>query len=262
MNSLNKIAAATVLIVIVISLFWESVSAEGAGEIVISDASCNPGESVTLSVNISNNPGLAAIRLKLIYDKSVLRLEKVINGKVFEDGCELFGNNKADVPYYMLWEDALSGTNNRKSGQLVELIFRVLDDTKAEKSIVEIEVDDDSTFDKDLINASISGGKATINIAKKMKNTFAEKKTSTVHKSIEKVSTEAEEKSKVQTVTNNAEITEFSTDKALFSTLKTEDRNSETNAKRYLIFSVPVLMVLVLTVCIVIKRKGADSNEE
>lgn len=265
MRTVKKFIFVAVSLFIIMSVFCKTVAAKNIARISASDVNGNLGETVTLSVVLSNNPGLAAIRLKMIYDKSVLKLEKVTNGKVFKEGSELFGKNKADVPYYMLWEDALSETNNEKNGQLVELVFKISESTKASETVVEIEVDNESTFDKDLNNVTVEGGKATVNIVREVTAALNGKNSGTASQANEKNTSDVEE---IKAVTQSAPDTtkndskSIEEDASITDTPPIHNESKRNNTPKTLLVLIPILIVSVLTIGLVIKRKGANSNEK
>lgn len=89
----------------------------------ISSAVAKPGESVDLTVSISNNPGITSIDFSIQYDSSQIELVAKQNGKLL--GGTLNSQTIDKVPYYCGWINSLQKTNCRENGVLMTLTFKV-----------------------------------------------------------------------------------------------------------------------------------------
>lgn len=119
-----------------------------SGKFVVSDASGNAGDTVTVTVSVEDNPGIIAAALQVHYDTTKLQLVSVKNEKLI-GGSATFSQTYADHPYYASWNDALATENNRKDGVLMTLSFRILEDCSAGGSEITLTYNPGDVFDKD-----------------------------------------------------------------------------------------------------------------
>ena len=98
----------------------ETVDTEPA--FVLSNAEARPGETVQIEVSIRNNPGIVALRLKVKYDGSVMKLTDAD-----PDALAMSFGPKTRNPFTMSWADGLHG-NNTTVGVVAILTFVVADD--------------------------------------------------------------------------------------------------------------------------------------
>lgn len=145
------------------------------GTITVSDVKASPGEKIKVKINLDRNPGIAAMKLNVKYDQSVLRLVKASNGNVFKNSAVTFGNDYSKVPYSIVYEDGLAVKNNSKTGTIVELTFKVLENADVKKTSVSVVCDKDSTFDIGLNDVEFDTQAGTIQISEKQKISFFEK---------------------------------------------------------------------------------------
>lgn len=131
--------------------------------IAISDAEGYVGETVEVTIELQNNPGLVGAILNLSYDSTVLELVEVEDGQLLQD--PVFGNDLETVPYLLTWMDAESA-DATESGLLVTLTFEirsgVADGTTA---VVEVTYDPDNIINTELENVpfAIDNGVVTAN---------------------------------------------------------------------------------------------------
>lgn len=105
---LSLIISAVLTVSMLFPAFSSSVPAIGLDE-----ASGKAGETVLLTLSVSDNPGIAGLALSLEYDTSVLQLEKAENGKLF--GAFTAGKN-------FIWDSSADITEN---GVLAVFTFRI-----------------------------------------------------------------------------------------------------------------------------------------
>ena len=128
-----------------------TVSASAAsGMLVVDTISAKPGESVDVNIVAEKNPGIVATLIRIEYDASALTLTGADNGTVFPDGTQQFGKDIAYIPYTLLWEDGLSTENRAEEGVLATLHFDVKNDAVDGKYEIQLQMDNQSTFDVDL----------------------------------------------------------------------------------------------------------------
>lgn len=89
----------------------------------VTNGSGSPGEVVTVTVDISNNPGICTATLWLHYDEG-LTLKSATDSKLLVGG--LFGGDKTANPYGLSWDDSANfDGDNSSNGTLVTLVFTV-----------------------------------------------------------------------------------------------------------------------------------------
>lgn len=161
---MKKISLSFVLFFLLV-IFNISSFAASQGELVVSNANGKPGETVSVTISIKNNPGIIAMRLNVDYDNTQISLVEVSDGKLLGSGNASFNNNINAVPYTLLWEDALATENYNQDGVLATLKFKILDSASPGKVDIKINVDAASTFNKDLIETTFFVSDATISIS-------------------------------------------------------------------------------------------------
>lgn len=96
------------------------ISAEEKPQMTVSTVEANIGQTVTVNVIVSGNPGMCAAALKPVYDKTALELvEMKFNTALFS------GNVKYGVK--AVWSASADNVNN---GIFLTLTFKVLDNAK------------------------------------------------------------------------------------------------------------------------------------
>lgn len=105
------------------------ISAEEKPQMTVSTVEANIGQTVTVNVIVSGNPGMCAAALKPVYDKTALELvEMKFNTSLFS------GNVKYGVK--AVWSASADNVNN---GIFLTLTFKVLDNAKI--GISEVTID-------------------------------------------------------------------------------------------------------------------------
>ena len=105
-----------------LGIFAPAATAAAAPSIAVSGASAAPGETVTLNVQLSGNPGLVAARFAIDYDP-YLTLVSATDGGILK-GAQ-FGADTASDPYYVTWYDTAATADNTKNGTILTLTFKV-----------------------------------------------------------------------------------------------------------------------------------------
>ncbi len=159
-----KKALSFLLTVLVLASSFTVSYATEQGVLTVNNNTAKAGDSVIVSVSITENPGIIAMKLSIHYDSSVMKLKSVSNGTVFSENAALFGNDLTAIPYSVLWEDSLSLKNITKTGKLLELKFEVLSGAKPGQYPVTVTYDTGSTFDCNLndVGFKISSGSITV----------------------------------------------------------------------------------------------------
>lgn len=113
----------------------------------VSGASGNPGEKVEVTVDVSNNPGIIGLRLRIGYDSSALELVNV-NPVVYADTT--FGPLENN-PFVFSWSDAIHG-DNTTNGTICELVFQIKSNAKAGVYPIVLSYDEEDVFNSEWEN--------------------------------------------------------------------------------------------------------------
>lgn len=126
-----------------------------------SNVEANPGDTVDVTVNIANNPGVTSVLLTIGFDASALTLTGVTDGGILGSA---FHSNNYKNPYTLSWANDTATTNITNNGTAVTLKFKVADDAAVKKYSITVsyDVDNYEVIDKDmnpisfgLVNGSI-----------------------------------------------------------------------------------------------------------
>lgn len=152
------------VLILVISLSWFVSAAEEVVtqplELSVSSAEGRLGETVEITVNVSNNPGLASLKCQVTYD-SVLTLTNVEFDSAFGEIVT------SPVPYKNLQTLAMISplTEVSANGVFATLTFRISEDAKAgDQANISFSYEEDDIFDGDYQNivANITNGTVTV----------------------------------------------------------------------------------------------------
>lgn len=132
------------------------IAAAEAPTFAVSEATANPGDTVTLTVSTRNNPGIIGLRLNVAYDAAVLELKKAEGG---DFSGVTFGPTTKN-PFVASWVDAIH-PDNTTNGVVMKLTFAVKASAPAGKSAVSLSYDADDVFNFNWQNvtfATAAGG--------------------------------------------------------------------------------------------------------
>ena len=120
---MRKIAAFVLLVLFCVTLFpYRFLSAENGAELSLTETEAAPGDTVTVEVKLSGNPGINSLKIKIGYDAAKLTLLSAESGGVFKE-MGYIGAQTIDVnPYIMVWSRAADVTGD---GSIGFLTFRV-----------------------------------------------------------------------------------------------------------------------------------------
>ena len=120
---MRKIAAFVLLVLFCVTLLpCRFLSAENGAELSLTEAEAAPGDTVTVEVKLSGNPGINSLKIKIGYDAAKLTLLSAESGGAFEE-MGYIGAQTIDVnPYIMVWSRAADVTGD---GSIGFLTFRV-----------------------------------------------------------------------------------------------------------------------------------------
>ena len=141
---MKKLLSFFIVLAMLCGLLAVPASASGNGSLQMGLASGNRGDTVTLSVYLSSNPGLVTMTIRVSYDTSVLRLTNVSNPGLLV-GAQL--NTGYGSPYTISWVDGATTANNTQTGTIATFTFKILDNAKLGESIVTLQFVD--SYDTD-----------------------------------------------------------------------------------------------------------------
>ena len=156
MKRFTKLSLMTILsVLLLICSLPFCAAAEGSAAVSVGSASGKAGDTVTVDVNLTENPGVIAMNLNVNYDEKQLELVGVNNSGVLNgfNSPSTYGGGS----YTLNWEDGLSTTNNNGTGTVATLTFKLKED--CDKANVSVS---GKGHDADVNTVSVSGGSGTI----------------------------------------------------------------------------------------------------
>ena len=120
---------------IVLGCLTSVALAMGNPQYKLDDKTVNVGETFTVDVAISDNPGIISLRYKVVYDETALQLLKVEDKSLLKGFTTPFPTISS--PYTLRWADSLATVNNAKNGTVVTLTFKALKEVSATEIRIE-----------------------------------------------------------------------------------------------------------------------------
>lgn len=123
---------------------------------VVSEATGKPGDTVTLTVSIQNNPGIVGLRLNVAYDTKVLELKQAAGGAF----TGITFGPLTNVPFVTSWVDAIH-PDNKTNGVVVTLTFVIKPNAPAGKSTVSVSYLSEDVFNlawESIVFNTVPGG--------------------------------------------------------------------------------------------------------
>lgn len=126
------------------------------------------GNTVVVTVDLTQNPGIAGMSLSLLYDAEAMTLTDVESLGLFEAGNLVIGGDLTAVPFNILWDDAVNTENHTETGSVLKLTFTVKGSTPAGKTAVTMTYDAAGTFDVALEDAAMTIYGTSISITNRL----------------------------------------------------------------------------------------------
>lgn len=182
----SKFAVAILLVAIMMVQMIPVVvnAASSKPTITVSSASATAGEKVTVTLSLSNNPGITVMKLLLSYPDE-LELTKVEETAVFEDCTKTHSEELSSNPYVLYWHGDLLKENIKTNGSIVKLTFKVSESATSGTYTISVTPSSGEVFNADLEDVTFSAvnGKITVKATEtttdKNETTTAESKTTT-----------------------------------------------------------------------------------
>ena len=144
---IRKIAALVISFFIIIGFCALPANAAGSGKLSATSANGKQGETVTVNVNIENNPGLITMKFTVSWGEG-LELIEVSNSGLLNGWTQ--PSPTISSPYTLRWADSLATANNVSNGKIATLTFKINNNTNAGQKSVNI------TFSE---SRDVNGGK-------------------------------------------------------------------------------------------------------
>lgn len=135
-----------------------TVTTAGCGTLVLDSASGAPGDTVTLNLNMPENPQLVYLAVTIEYDWQALALISLDDPELLS-GFHFEANNGR---LSLRWEDPNATTNNTKTGSILSLNFKILN--APQEGYAQVSIDRVASWDKDFKTNgfSVTSGKVSI----------------------------------------------------------------------------------------------------
>ena len=156
-------------------VFANTVFAGSEPEINMSTATCSESTSaqtVSVDVSLANNPGIIAMRLRVGYDSTYLKLSSVVDAGVF--GTKYHGNDVTANPYVLCWGNDDAAENFVVNETIVTLNFEVAANTPTGTYPITITYDNnnDDIYDLDIRPVEFTVNNGGIEVTEKPKEEF------------------------------------------------------------------------------------------
>ena len=162
----RRVLLFTLCVALASSLFMANVLGASGAVITVGQAIGEPGQTVTVTLSLDSNPGLAAMALQVSYDETRLR---IANHEAVSRGIALatlsfigvdetsFRNN----PFTTLWFGAV---NDTFAGVLLNITFTIRDDAPAGFAYVNVNLNVDGAvnLNEQLLAVSVTQGGVTV----------------------------------------------------------------------------------------------------
>lgn len=149
---MKKVISIICAFVLMAGMLAIPVKADSVPAFQVSSEEALPGEEVSLTVSLVNNPGIAAFGLDVVYDQNVLEWTGVTKGNISS------GTWDVGVDTTETWFDM---ENFSDDADILTLTFRVRENAEAGASEVSLTYDPENVCDENLDNVTfkvISGG--------------------------------------------------------------------------------------------------------
>lgn len=132
--------------------------------LIVDNATAGAGETVTVAVNIQENPGILGMTLTLSYNSSALTLTNAVNGNAVSDVLALTKPGKLISPCNFTWDGLELTKDQIKDGEILILTFRVADNASVGKYPITLSYEEDNIINADLqpIDVNIVNGSVTV----------------------------------------------------------------------------------------------------
>lgn len=136
MRKVKVLFAIVMAFALAISFSLISSAKTESATVSMNSAEGGAGQKVSVTAEISNNPGIVSMYLALEYDTTRLKLVEAIDSGLLAGST--FGETVEDYPYGVTWDDSLSGKDNLSNGVIVTFVFEILEDAPLGEAFVSL----------------------------------------------------------------------------------------------------------------------------
>lgn len=163
MKFMKKTLAVVLAVAMLVLAVPFSATAASNPTITVSSTSAYPGKSAQVKIDISNNPGIIAMLIKVEYDATSLTLTKIENGTTLPGGQHSTTQLNKN-PFIINFANDLATENITSNGTIVTLTFDVKEDAEIGNADVKVSYDnnnagiyniDMNTVDFDVVNGGV-----------------------------------------------------------------------------------------------------------
>ena len=122
-----------------------------------------PGSTITVPITISQNPGIASLKLLVEYDSSVLKLQSAEINPAYKDISGVITSVNTDKnPAVLLWVNPTAET--RANGTFATLTFAVAANADGKEAALTITYDEDDIYNASEVNVplTVQNGKVVV----------------------------------------------------------------------------------------------------
>jgi len=134
------------------------LTVEGAS-VLLPTLSARPGDTVTVPVTLTNNPGLITAKITLTFDDTRLQLVSAEDTGLLAGG--VFGDTMAS-PYALTWEKGDQTADNTENGILANLTFKVLADAATGTAALTAQVSDTGNSAMESVALTVTDGAVNV----------------------------------------------------------------------------------------------------
>ena len=131
--------------------------------IKVSDVKVNPGDTVSVTISLENNPGITGARIFVDYNSDVLTLKNVENGNVFAGTAPVLSPSFDVVPYQLQWSIGVKDMTD--DGVLATMIFDVNENAEDGKYDISLTYDQEDIFNTKFENVHFDVSNGTVEIS-------------------------------------------------------------------------------------------------
>ncbi len=138
---------------------------ENAAKIVVDSGHALLGSTITVNINVQNNPGLIGMKLLVSYDSDVLELQSAVANTENAFASIAFGPTTSN-PFVLTWDESLS-PNTTDNGVMATLTFLVKEDAAFGDTSIAISYDQADVFNdawEDVVFATVAGAWGIVEI--------------------------------------------------------------------------------------------------
>ncbi len=135
---------------------------EGSLGVAVETVNAKAGDTVDVKIDITDNPGIIALKMNVEYDEDVLTLVGATDAGVL--GGYLFDDSYTS-PYILTWNEGDADKNNVSTGTIVTLHFEVADSAVAGTTEITVGIEDANdclNYDLEAVSFEATVGGVTV----------------------------------------------------------------------------------------------------